>query len=394
MFLRFVNRYIKLACVIFALLLLCLPLSGCKSRELTPEKQALVSVGKVGDYDVPYEEFYYLASLYTVEGRSDEEIRDIISENIITNYAILTLCDRLGISVEQKELDSAVQTELDAIIDEEFAGKRKNYINSLTELGMTDHYVRFTLRTDLLYSEAETALASTGELYTEEDEIIEYIKQNFVRTWHFMVADNKGESSEDNIKRANEALEQLRDGKTDMYELIGSALNEDLLIPAGGYAFAKGSKAQEYEDAAFALEIYEYSDVITFKSEIASGEYGDCHYVMQRLPIDDEYIDENFSTLYDAYKSAFVALKLESVKSELTFIPNDYALSLNLKNLPAIDAGTDTGLIIIIAVCVLAAAVIAIGTVIIIKYLSKRKAALKAVKSTRALESKSKKNEE
>ncbi len=378
----------RIICAIFAIVLVCLPLTGCSSHELKPQKQALISVGTVGAYDVPYEEFYYLASRYNTATRSDTEARELIYENIVTNYAILTLCDRLGISVDEKELDSAVQAALDEIIEEEFAGKRKSYIDSLEALGMTDHYVRFTLRTDLLYSQVETVLTSKGEMHTDESKIIEYIKENFVHTWHFMVADNAGESSEENIASANEALERLRAGKTDMHELIGSALNEDLLIPAAGYTFGHGSKEQAYEDAAFALEVGEYSDVVTFKSELANGEYVDCHYVIQRLPLDDEYIDENYSTLYETYRSSFVALKLEEVKAELAFVPNDYVLSLDLKNLPAIDAGTDVVLIIIIAACVLAAVILAIVVIIIIRHTKKRKAALMAVKATRALESK------
>ncbi len=378
------KRITKLICAMLALLFISMPLVGCKSRELTPNKQALLSVGHVGNYDVPYEEFFYLASLYNKDTRSEEEIRTLISENIVTNYAILTLCDRLGVSIDKKELDNAVQAELDGIIDEEFGGKRKNYIDSLKKLGMTDHYVRFTLRTDLLYSQAQTALSETGELYTEEAKIIEYIKQNFIRTWHVMIADNKGDNASENIVEAQSVLSDLRANKTDIYQLTKNGTNEDILMPFDGYAFARGTKDKAYEDAAFALQVGEYSDVITFKSELANGEYVDCHYIIERLPIDEQYIDEHYASLYDAYRSAFIALKLEEVKEELEFVPNDYAISLDIKNLPGIDVGTDVGLIIIIAVCVSVALVVAVAIIVIANHSKKRKAMLKAAKSARA----------
>ncbi len=381
---KFCKKAVRLICAVLALLLACLPIAGCKSRELKPSNQALLCVGSVGSYDVPYEEFFYLASLYDSKERSEEEIRTLIGDNIVTNYAILTLCDRLGVSIDQKELDDAVQSELDGIIEEEFGGKRKNYISSLEELGMTDHYVRFTLRTDFLYSQAQAALDASGEMYTEEAKIIEYIKENFVRTWHVMIADNKGESSADNLAEAQEVLKDLRDGKTDIYQLTKNGTNEDILMPFDGYAFARGTKDKAYEEAAFSLRVGEYSDVVTFKSELASGEYVDAHYIIERLSIDDEYIDEHYDTLADAYRSAFVALKLEQVKQELEFIPNDYALSLDIKNLPDIDAGTDVGLIIIISVCVLLALIAAAVVIIVIRHCKKRRMSLKAVKEARA----------
>ncbi len=381
---KFINKIMKYTCLLFALLFATFALAGCKSRELKPDKQALQSVGRVGEYDVRYEEYYFLASLYKSEGQTDAELRELINENIITNYAILTLCDRLGIEIEQKELDRAVQERLDLMIDEEFGGKRKDYISALEKNGLTDSYVRFTLRTDLLYSKSEVALAESGELYTEEAKIIEYIKDNFIRTWHIMIADNKGDDSAKNLDKANGALADLRAGKTDMYELIGSAVNEDVQIPWGGYAFAMGSKDEAYEKAAFALEVGEYSDVVTFKSELANGEYVDCHYVIERLPLDDEYINEHYSDLYDAYKSAFIALKLEQIKDELEFVPNDYALSLDPQNLPMLDVGTDIGLIIIIIVCVLVVILLAVVTVILLAHAKKRKAALLAAKAERA----------
>ncbi len=372
----------KLMCAVLALIFVGMPLVGCKSRKLTPNKQALLSVGHVGNYDVPYEEFFYLASLYNTDTRSEEEVRALINENIVTNYAILTLCDRLGVSVDQKELDNAVQTELDGIIDEEFGGKRKNYIDSLEKLSMTDHYVRFTLRTDLLYSQAQTALSETGEMYTEEAKIIDYIKQNFIRTWHVMIADNKGDNASENIAEAQSVLSDLRANKTDIYQLTKNGTNEDILMPFEGYAFARGTKDKAYEDAAFALRIGEYSDVVTFKSELANGEYVDCHYIIERLSMDDEYIDENYSSLYDAYRSAFIALKLEEVKEELEFIPNDYALSLDIKNLPSIDVGTDVGLIIIISVCFMVVVIATVALIIIVKHCKKRKELLRAAKLT------------
>ena len=67
-----------------------------------------------------------------------------------------------------------------------------------------------------------------------------YIKENFIRTWHIAIFNDPGESKEDNYRKAQEALEKLENGSADMYRLIGSTYNEDLMLTTTtGYYFAK-----------------------------------------------------------------------------------------------------------------------------------------------------------
>ena len=359
--------------VFFRLLGACLALifslsllTGCKSRPLTPNKDALREVGNVGGYAVYYEELYFLANAYKTEGMSEEQRWETVNENILTNYALLTLCEQVGVEYDEKQLEDDVQSFIDAAIESNF-GDRSTYIDDLKASGRTDHYARFNAKVALLSDMLATALAEKGELLTDENELRNSIRDNFVRTWHFMLADNKGDDTAKNLADAGEALEALRGRKTSMYKLIGGqytlkngGINEDILIPGDGYTFARGEMEKAYEDAAFALAVEEYSEVVTCKSELASGEYVDCHYVIQRLPLDNDFIKQNFSELYTAYAEATVAKRLEEVKSELTFIPNDFAKSLDITALEPVSVGTDT--FAIVTVCI--ASVIVIGAAV------------------------------
>lgn len=367
------KKIVRLLCCALVFII-CLSLfMGCESRPLSAGKQALTVVGTVGDYDVTYEELYFLASNYKTADMSDEELWALVSENIISNYAILTLCDKYSVEYTEEELDKAVQTYIDTVIEEDFGGARGDYIDALEESYMTDHYVRFTARVDTLYDSLTTALAAAGEIETNENKVIEYIENNFVRTRHFMIANNEGDDTEANQANAQRALDDLRAGNTTMYKLIGGAQNEDLLITLDGYSFGRGSMEKAYEDAAFALEVGEYSEVITAKGEIASGEYVDCYYIIQRLELDEEYIKEKYSSLYEAYESAIVATKLDEVKSTLEFVPNDYAKSLDISDLEPIGAGTDVFLIVIICVCVVLVAGITVTVILLVLHFRKKK---------------------
>ena len=379
------RAFIRLLCICLILITSLSLFTGCKSHALSPEKQALKVVGTVGDYEVNYEELYFLANSYKTDGMTEDELWELISENIIANYAILTLCNEVGVEYSEDELEDGIQAYVDSTVESDFGGKRGDYIDALEESYMTDHYVRFIARVDLLYSGIEAALAKSGEIVTDDEDIIAYVKKNFVRTWHLMIANNDGDDVEKNLENAESSLKALKDGSTSMYKLIGGALNEDLLIPSDGYAFARGSMEKAYEDAAFALEVGEYSDVISAKGELGTGEYVDCYYVIQRLALDDEYINDKFSTLYDSYADSVIAAKLDEVKETLEFKPNDYAKSLDVTALEKIDAGTDVFTIVIVCICVGVAVLVAVAVILTVKHFKKKKAALLADKAKRAL---------
>ncbi len=354
------NRFLGLIC---ACLILTFTLTGCSARKLAPSKQATLEVGTVGEYSVPYEELYFLATSYYEEGMTEEELSGLISENIVSNYAILTLCERMGVEYDKKELNGAVQAYMKEMIVSDF-GSRSNYIKALRESGMTDNYIRFTVMVDILYSKLPTAMALKGELLADTDAVCKYVKDNFVRTWHFMIANNEGDDAAANLESAEKALGKLKDGSTSMYKLIGSALNEDLLIPFDGYTFGKGSMEKAYEDAAFALEVEGYSEVISARGELADGSIADCYYIIQRLPLDEEFIKKNYDTIYESYESSVIGASLEKTKAELSFVPNDYFSSLDLTALESAGVGTDITAVITAGCCFLAVTLIVVGSLI------------------------------
>ena len=127
------------------------------------------------------------------EGSEDElreHVTELVHENIITNHAILTLCKTEGVEYKASDIKDAVQETIDEMITSDF-GNRDTYIKALDESYMTDHYVRFVTEVDLIYSLLPLTLAENGKLSTSEDEIRDYIKENFVRTWHVMIANYK-----------------------------------------------------------------------------------------------------------------------------------------------------------------------------------------------------------
>lgn len=392
MFVFLGNYYNKLKgiCLLLALLLVCGTLFGCSSRPIKASEQQLRTVGSVGEYDVAYEELYFLAKSYrdalTVKygeyseldadtaKRFDEELRENVYSGIISNYAILTLCDSEGVELDEKELEKRVQKYVDSKIATDFGGSRSEYRKSLKEYGITDSYFRFNAKVDLLYSDLLTSLLQNGKIVEDDAEVMEIIKSEFVRTWHIMISNDEGDDVAANRARAEEALAKYKDGSMKMYQLIGSTYNEDYsLTTLDGFYFTKGSMQKEYEEAAFALEIGEMSDVVESRWVDMNGESRSCFYLIQRLELEDEYINSNFVELESKYRDATVYEMLEGVKEKLSFFPNEYASSLNLTTLEAPRESSSTLVAVIIAVCALAV----VGGAVVLIMKNKKSAAIK-----------------
>lgn len=374
--------FIKLISIFFAFFVISATLVSCS----TGSNKALAVVGKVGEFEVTYEELYFLSVNYaeelearygeysSLDGEAkaafDAELRGLVYENIVTNHAILTLCKKHGLTLEDEGLDKRVKKYVDNMIATEFDGSKSDYKKSLAAYGMTENYVEFTAAVDLIYSDLLTKLLDEGTVVDDDAEVLSIIENEFVCTWHIMIANDEGDDIAENRALIEEALRKYNNGTMSMYELIGSNYNEDLSVPFEGNYFARGYVEKEYEDAAFALEVGEISDVVESRGITSSGKKVSCFYLIKRLPIDKEYVTENFNELEGIYRDGVMAAMLDEVRDPLTFEPNEYCETLTLN---ALDAPKTLKTSVIIVAVVASLAVIAVVIVIVIK---KKKKAL------------------
>ncbi len=357
------KNYTRILSLALALLLLIPSLVACSSSPIRSTDEELRVVGKVGEYEVYYEELYFLANSYreglekkygeyasldsAAASAYESELRELVCSNIVSNYAILTLAATEGLTLESEGLDERVQKYIDTMIETSFGGSRSEYKKNLKQYGLTDRYVRFTAAVDMLYFDFLAAKLDSGEITDNDAELREIIKREFVRTWHIMIANNEGDDIEANRALAEEALAKYRDGSMSMYKLIGSKYNEDFtLTTLDGFYFTKGSMDPVYEAAAYALEVGEVSEVVEAQGLDTSGNTVSAFYVIQRLELEDEYINANFYELEEAYRASAVYELLEDVRAGLSFEPSDEIRSLTLAELQAPKGYSPVGVII------------------------------------------------
>ena len=244
----------------------------------------------------------------------------------------------------------------------------------MEEQGVTDHFLRYFLGVEALYSDLGLQYQKSGIIPSKEKDVELYIKENFIRTQHIAIYVDKGDDREEEYARAKEALNLLNDGKATMYDLISKAFgdddnkktyNEDTtpVSPTAlfGNYFHKGvcSWGEDYEKAiADISEGRYYKGIITTQAiSPQSGLPVECFYIIERLPIDENNeIKTHFNELSDLVKDSILSKKVAEVEKKLTFEPSDYAKSLNLASLEKPKNGIDYQLVI--AICLSIGAVI------------------------------------
>ena len=330
--------YVKIFCGLLCGLLLLSSLTACATRgAIKSTKEELMVVGTVDGYEVLYEELRFVTLMYRAQledqygkGIWDDpttaeqyraELEDLVMRNVTANYAVLSLCRAVGITPDAREITEAVDQYINELISE--VGGRAAYKKALQEQGLTDNFLRFTIATDYCQNELYYSYTQDlGLIETDQDVIYDYIMEgNFIRTVHVYIQNDAGDNIEQNRAAAEDVYRRLGEGE-DINKIIGSSVNEDFdLTTTNGYYFTRGEMISAYEDAAFALEVGEFSQVV----ETQSG-----FYVIKRLPLEASYVLTNLTTLINQYQFALLNKFIDDRQAELVFEFNEYGAGLDL----------------------------------------------------------------
>ena len=325
-------------CLLLCLILIGTLLCSCSSssKPIQPSEQDLKVVATCEGYDVYYEEMRYvtlafrdqLAARYGKDIWTDPEktalylpmLKEKVEESLKINYAILSLCRDFNIDPEDKAIQEAVQEMIDETVAD--IGSRDKYIEMLEQLYMTDHFVRFTLATDLCETEMIYVMMDMDLVIKSEKDFLPYAlnDENFCATYHVYIGNDSGDDIEKNRARAEEAYQKLLSG-TSIEELIGSSYTEDVYSTGTPYHFTYGEYDKVYEAAAFALEIGECSGVV---------ECEDGFYIIKRMPLSEKYITANLTELLQRYQYAEAELLIEEQQAQLELEWTEYGASLDL----------------------------------------------------------------
>ncbi len=299
-------------------------LSACGKKYDLPEstEDELRAVYVMGEHEVPYEQFRYFLLNYAEEYEDVEydKLKEMTRGALLRIYATLDLAAEHGIDYKSGDVRKQVEKTLENSIENDFGGV-DNFVSGLGPAHMNASVYRFILSEFECEGRLYDKLCEDGVIKTDDDAVIDAISNGeFCCAKQVLIMNDPGDDPEENRKLAENVLMQAQLG-ADFDTLIAeNGEDMDMITKPKGYVFPRGQLIEEFENAAFDLEIGELSDIV----ESPLG-----YHIILRCELDPSYVEEHFDELAEAYKaSKFYELVSKRV-SELTVTETDYLKSLS-----------------------------------------------------------------
>ena len=302
------KKILSRLCLVCLALITLLSFAGCSAaRTVRASSNAKKVVATAGDLEILYDEYYYLAMTrlqqlkleYGEDAMSNPEAREkmekFLAENLLTeSHALLAIGLSLGIDINKGSIAESVNSQMEEIIAETFAGDRDAYIESLREGYLTDRYIRtFVAIENYLSVEIIKVLLENGTLDDSDEAAMAFLNSDdFIRVRQVYI-ESAYAGGDEKAKAKAEALHAtVAAATTDeaRNEAMLSVMSEsrDFNDVGNGHYFARGEMTPEYEATVFALSIYGVSEVI----EVEGG-----YAFVMRLPKDEQYMKDNLEEL-------------------------------------------------------------------------------------------------
>ncbi|MBR3964806.1 MAG: peptidyl-prolyl cis-trans isomerase [Clostridia bacterium] len=338
------HRVWRYAALLLALALTLPSLISCALTPIEPTEEELAVVGKIGNYDVHYDELRFLTVNFKAElekkygegiwdnpetaAKHRDELKELVYDSIVSDYyAVLALADDYYVGgsstmLNEEEILNAVQADVEATAEEQ--GGNGKYKSWLSDNAFSDRLYRFYTATDHCAQELLFVLVSDLGIIPDDDKSIkEYMHSDkFLRTNHVYISD----TSENGLALAERLRGELAasdDPATDIILMKGRYCDDWTMTTTHGKYFARYSSdlPEEYELAAFELDEGEVSKVVTTDSG---------YYVILRLEVEEAYLTAKFDDFKDDILGSEFNKMLKEYLSKMEFVPNEYGASLDL----------------------------------------------------------------
>ena len=338
-----------IAFVVFLAIILTTSVRPVKSTD-----QEAKIVGECGGYEVRYEELRYVTLMHrralekkygsygtlSADDKTafDRELEALVTDDLKSNYVILSLCDTYKIDTDSREAGDYVQNELELFIDDVFGGSLKAYKEWLTANNLTDSFLRLMYKVDYLESALLDYVVENklGIEYDNQnkDLFVEYVMsgEEWARTIHaYYPKESTVVDTSKSAARAKEAAAELIAVSDDeeRYSLMRSTIGKapfvsGFSVTGSGIYFTYGQMGEQYESIAFSLPPYGVSEVL---------ETEDGYYVIMRLPLDAEDVRMNVNSLLEQYQYAVLKKYEDAQREKIEFVGNQYFDSISLSEI-------------------------------------------------------------
>ena len=247
------------------------------------------------------------------KGEAEAALVEAIKENLLSMFTVCSLGRDYGLSWDDDAIEAAVNIERNVLVDE--YGSEDEFSAALEELAMTDGAFNFIKSNELLIDEIYLKIAYADEKNADEAYLKElFMSDSFIRVKQILVGGENAGTDEENLEIANDIKAKVDAGED--FDKLCREYNNDLYMfnNDAGYYITAGTRDVTFEEAAFALEIGEVSDII-------KTEQG--YSIIKRYEKDEAYVEENLNLLTDEYYESLYTAAYEKKYAELKANPFD-----------------------------------------------------------------------
>lgn len=276
------NR-VKLSVLLLGLLLILTACGGDRA------------VMTVSGEDISYDIYRYFYLNYKAEDPdySEEELKKKCLDALLSDTSVTLMAEKYGVELT-KDDDDAYDGYLEGVIAE--YGSKDAYKKSLEENYLTEElfkhfYMQQILEQALrnyLYAEPNNIIKSDDATFEKD------LDENFMAAKQIFIRNDEGDSIEENRALAETLLERALGGED--FSALVKEYSEDSSADADYvYHFTYGQMLSAFEKATLDTEV---GDICDYVAESEAG-----FHIVMRMPLDKEFVDENFEDLRDAYKA-------------------------------------------------------------------------------------------
>lgn len=253
-------------------------------------------------------EAYYGSDIWSTEieeGKTYEDtLRDMVLQTMIGSEVVYQQAEKDKVAPTEKQIQEQIDSFNESIKDD------TDYQAELKKMGIDEDFLKFQFARDLANSNLQEKFEEDTKI--SEDDMKKYYEDNkddfytdTVTASHILIKTQDDEGNElsdtkkkEAKKKAEEVLAKVKAGE-DFAELA-KEYSEDSSASSGGDlgTFGRGQMVTEFEDAAFAMNAGEISDIV-------ETEYG-YHIIKVTDRVDKQ---ESYEDVKDQIKSTLVSEK-------------------------------------------------------------------------------------
>lgn len=222
---------------------------------------------------------------------ADEFFKEQVANSVVLYRLVELYANDLGLTLSEEEqagIDEAIQVAINE------AGGEAPFREQLEAIGLSDALFRYIMTgPELYYKIFQHLYGDGGRKAPLDSDVSAYYYEHYIGTRHIMLllSDEEGNPLDDAAVSEKRALMEQISAELNAGAEFGRLMdtyNEDTGINGLSLCFGPGEMPEEYYAAASALEEHSTSDILEMLGTLC---------IIERQPLEDSYLADNFSAI-------------------------------------------------------------------------------------------------